>query len=256
LVEAIMVIVITGIVAGVVATFVARPIAGYLDTVRRAAMTDAADLALKRMAQEIRTALPNSVRVDGSGLALEFIPAAEVGAYLAEPSPTAGNSISLFGSANIPAVASGSAKPQLVIYNTGQSGLNAYVGGNRRDISSAAGSVSAIAYSGAAFPEESPSQRFQIVSALEAGVTGGPVSFVCNLSEGKLYRYVGYGYSASQAVPPSGGARALMMDKVSGCHFSWENALVTNGLASLSLTLTREGESITLQHQLHVSNLP
>ena len=47
LVEAIMVIVITGILAGMVAVFIKAPVDGYVDSVRRAELTDAADTALR-----------------------------------------------------------------------------------------------------------------------------------------------------------------------------------------------------------------
>ncbi len=81
LIEMIMAIVITGIVAGIVAVFIARPVEGYIDSVRRGEMTDVADLALKRMSLDIRTAVPNSVRVDSTGRFIEFIPARDGGRY-------------------------------------------------------------------------------------------------------------------------------------------------------------------------------
>jgi MSHA biogenesis protein MshO len=67
LVEAIMTIAIIGIIGGIVAVFIRAPILGYRDTVDRAELTDQADLALRRMARDIRLALPNSVRVNDSG---------------------------------------------------------------------------------------------------------------------------------------------------------------------------------------------
>jgi MSHA biogenesis protein MshO len=66
LVEAVMTIAIIGIIGGIVAVFIRAPILSYRDTVDRAELTDQADLALRRMARDIRLALPNSVRVMGS----------------------------------------------------------------------------------------------------------------------------------------------------------------------------------------------
>jgi MSHA biogenesis protein MshO len=63
LVEAVMTIAIIGIIGGIVAVFIRSPILSYRDTVDRAELTDQADLALRRMARDIRLALPNSVRV-------------------------------------------------------------------------------------------------------------------------------------------------------------------------------------------------
>ena len=71
LVEAIMVIVIIGILGAIVAVFIRAPIQGYVDSVARAEATDEADLALRRMARDIRLALPNSVRVNAAGTAID-----------------------------------------------------------------------------------------------------------------------------------------------------------------------------------------
>ena len=51
LVEAIIVIVITGILAAIVAVFIRAPVDGYFDSVRRAELTDTADVALRRLHQ-------------------------------------------------------------------------------------------------------------------------------------------------------------------------------------------------------------
>jgi MSHA biogenesis protein MshO len=67
LVEAVVTIAILGIVAGMVAVFIRVPFLSYRDAVDRAELTDQADLALRRMARDIRLALPNSVRVSTSG---------------------------------------------------------------------------------------------------------------------------------------------------------------------------------------------
>lgn len=63
LIELIVVITITGIIAVVLGQFILRPIQGYEAQVRRAELVDAAEIALRRTAQEIRQALPNSVRI-------------------------------------------------------------------------------------------------------------------------------------------------------------------------------------------------
>ena len=83
LVEAIVVIVIIGILGAIVAVFITAPIQGYADSVARAAALDEADLALRRMAREIRLALPNSVRVNADGSAIEFLLTKTGGRYLA-----------------------------------------------------------------------------------------------------------------------------------------------------------------------------
>jgi MSHA biogenesis protein MshO len=63
LIELVVVITITGIIAVVLGTFIVRPIQGYQAQVRRAELVDAAEMALRRTARDIRQALPNSVRI-------------------------------------------------------------------------------------------------------------------------------------------------------------------------------------------------
>jgi MSHA biogenesis protein MshO len=65
----ILVIVITGIIGGIVAVFLRLPVQGYVDSARRAEMTDIADTALRRISRDLRIALPNSVRVAGPATA-------------------------------------------------------------------------------------------------------------------------------------------------------------------------------------------
>ena len=67
LLEAVLVIVITGIIAAIVAVFIKLPVDSYLDSARRAELTDVADTAVRRMARDIHLALPNSVRNPGDG---------------------------------------------------------------------------------------------------------------------------------------------------------------------------------------------
>jgi MSHA biogenesis protein MshO len=64
----IMVIVITGVIAGMVAVFIRSPVEGYFGTVRRAALIEEADSALRLVARDMQSALPNSIACTGSGL--------------------------------------------------------------------------------------------------------------------------------------------------------------------------------------------
>jgi MSHA biogenesis protein MshO len=250
LVEMIMVIVITGIVAGMVAIFIARPVEGYVSSVRRAGMTDVADLALKRMALEIRTAVPNSVQVTSSDQ-IEFIPARTGGRYCTESDGCSDTlSFSFIGSGGDtfdvlgPAVTV-VANDWLVIYNTGQSGLDAYgVGPNRRAVTTSAGTVSALAFSGTVFPFTSPSNRFQLVP------NAGPVKFKCANNE--LRRYDSYGWTHTET---GTGALLASADTLT-CTFTYAQSNATDGLVGLLLTLTREGETVNLRHQIHVDNMP
>ncbi|HEX9585157.1 MAG TPA: prepilin-type N-terminal cleavage/methylation domain-containing protein [Gammaproteobacteria bacterium] len=66
LIELVVVITISAIIATILGVIIVRPIQGYQAQVRRAELVDAAEMSLRRMGREIRQALPNSVRVRDS----------------------------------------------------------------------------------------------------------------------------------------------------------------------------------------------
>jgi hypothetical protein len=82
----IMVIVITGILSGMVAVFIKGPVESYFDMARRAELTDVADTAVRRMARDIRSSVPNTLRnpTDGSDQCIEFVPAKAGARYRAD----------------------------------------------------------------------------------------------------------------------------------------------------------------------------
>jgi MSHA biogenesis protein MshO len=65
------------------------PIDAHFDTARRAALSDQADTATRRMARDIRKALPNSIR-NPSANCIEVVPIRTSGRYQADVDTTAG----------------------------------------------------------------------------------------------------------------------------------------------------------------------
>ncbi len=124
LVEAVIVIVITGIIASMVAVFIKTPVDAYFDAARRAELTDAADTALRRIGRDVRLALPNSVRPHGAGMAaIEFLQTTAGGRYDADAADTGGcfttgcTGIVTFGGLTPAATAIAVNSDRLVIYN-------------------------------------------------------------------------------------------------------------------------------------------
>ena len=276
LVEAIIAIVITGIVAGIVAVFIVRPVQGYLDTVRRAGMTDTADTALRRMAYEIRSAVPNSVRVDPTGRFVEFIPTRDGGRYRAQrdgagcavASPADPifdvDDCSAAGASRFDVLGppvTGFNGDFVVIFNTGQAGLDAYQPGQNRRMIFTAGSKVWFQPTATVFPPfESPFQRFQIVPGT------GPVSFGCVPAAAApgngglaLHRFSSYrsGNDNWSAQPVAlTGQSALLASDLATCGFTYQALSAANGLLILRLAVQRENETITLVHEVHVDNTP
>ncbi len=291
LVEMIMVITITGIIGGIVAMFLRAPIQQYTDVARRADMTDIADTALRRIARDLRTALPNSVRVTSSGgtIYLEYLETIAGGRYNSVTAPAdclnAGGCTTLTTTGDLVTGAAGAASTTLIgggAITLGTSRLVVYnqYNNSANDCSSLNPSVYCAAVSGgapvitgvtnsAANANEdqisfaahtflpaggSPYNRFQIV--------GQPVTYACTPG-GALTRYWGYAIQAGQpndvaATPLSGASHALLATSVSTCGFAYDAFVVAQrfGLVTVNLGITRDGETVTLYSATHVSNVP
>ena len=124
MIEAVMVIAITGIIASMVAVFIKTPVDAYFDSARRAGLTDAADTALRRIGRDVRLALPNSVRPHGAGVAaIEFLQTTAGGRYDADAADTGGcfttgcTGVTAFGGLTPAATAIAANSDRLVIYN-------------------------------------------------------------------------------------------------------------------------------------------
>lgn len=261
LVELIVVIAITSIIAAVVAVFIRRPVEGYADAARRASLTDEADTALRRMTRDLRLALPNSVRVYGGGQFVEYIETSGGGRYRAEPDSGGGGDTLDFSAADSsfdvlgpsPVLATGN---QIVVYNLYNTGTtsNAYFGDNRAALTSTAAPPVAIASK--LFPEPSPAKRFHVVT--------GPVTYGC--VGGQLLRYWGYPYSQEApgaAVPPAGGSSAVLAGNVGGCQFVYTAGALTERIGTVSIVLQIDSipaggglERVRMFQQAQVSNAP
>ncbi len=292
LVELVTAMVLTGILSAAAAVFLRVPIAGYFDVARRAALTDIADLAVRRFSRDVQTALPNSVRVAGACTGattcyVEFLETRTGGRYREEPSggatqcpPGAGaytdalqigsvdNCLRSLGPVpDLAAIVAGGAGDFLVVYNLGPgfAGADAYAsgavtGGNKSRITAVAAGggpnpEDRIDFQNLAFPLASPDRRFHIIS--------GPVTYACNPVAQTLTRHWGYAISGGQVAPPAGGSSALLANGVTGCSFTYAPNVVAqrNGVVSIRLELTQTDpvgtpERVTLFSQVHVSNVP
>lgn len=265
LVELVVAITILAIVGAMVGVFMRRPVEGYIDAANRAELTNKADSALRRIARDVRLALPNSLRVATVGTTqyLEFLITSGGGRYRAVvdgTAPVAANVLD-FSSADttfevlgpMPSIANGNL---IVVYNLFSSAAtatsNAYnpgAGINRAAVTGVAGNVVSIAAT--QFPFESPSNRFQVVT--------GAVTYECNPTLQQIRRHAGYAIALAQPTPP-GGTPALLVDGVTACGFTYDNAATNatlrTGVVSMSLRLTQAAESVNLVQQVHVDNVP
>ncbi|NDP40914.1 MAG: type II secretion system protein [Rhodoferax sp.] len=260
LVELIMVIVIMGVIGATVAVFMKSPIDAYFDTARRSGIADVADTTVRRMARDIRKALPNSIRLSGTSC-IEFIPTRTGGRYRAQDI-AAGDETSLkFDAADLSFNMLGlnSALPTdqqirpndvVAVYNLGIAGSDTYAGDNTAVISSVVDGTETIVNmlsNTTKFPLASGSNRFHVIPGDEK-----IVSYLC--SGGKLYRNANYAYSPS-CPAPTVGTTPLIANEAT-CNFSYSAADIRNGLVQLQLTFTNSGETVSIYHEVHVNNTP
>jgi MSHA biogenesis protein MshO len=274
LVELIMVIVIMGVIGGMVSVFMRSPIDAYVDSARRAALTDVADTAVRRMARDIRKALPNSLRQSiapaaANNQCIEFIPTMSGGRYRAEQNGAGGGDIldftiadtgfDMLGANNPPAGQAIAANDFIAVYNLGIPGSDAYAGENTALVTGVAAGALAnetnITIAATQFPLASGSNRFHVIPAAET-----MVSYVCN--GGSLWRRASNvaTTAATNVVANScsvAGA-TLLANNVAACNFVYNGSdLQRNGLVQLGITFTDgSGETINLYHEVHVSNAP
>lgn len=272
LIEMIVAITITGIVAASIAVFMRTPVESYAATARRAWLTDVADTALRRIARDVQAALPNSLRPLGSGQNLELLPTTTGGRYDHDAAEAAGcfaggcTGLATLGSAigaNNELVGQ-----RLVVYNLhandgndcGANHPSAWCGNNSAPItgSTDSGNNDSFAFANTAFrPSTGSPARVFFVAA-------GPVAYVCSgvglqggNGTGELRRYEGYAVAPTPTFPPPGAAGRLLAHRVSACRFDYNPGVTErNGLLSLYLEITEAGERVALHHQVHVNNAP
>ncbi len=278
LVELILVIALSAVVGVMISTVLSRPLEGFVAQSRRAELVDQAALALNRMARDIRRAVPNSVRVEDGGRALELLSISSGGRYL--PNRLDGESLRF-----APGSAAGCTAPGndcqtfrvlvpglsvdgvrwLVLYNTGaESGGVPLAGSNLwaaadtagRHVITPQGTGFAATADGSStllqvsppsgsfvFAYASPQRRFYLADEV--------AGYRCDAA-GRLLRFT----RASLAPAFVADASRVVVDSVSHCSFSYQpGSLRRAGLVGLTLRLT-DGESIELFQQVQVDNAP
>ena len=273
LIEALVVMVITSIIATTIAVFIKLPMTGYVATARRAVLTDVADTVVRRIARDIRLALPNSVRnaYDPATSTqytqcLEFMPTKIGGRYRAVADSTnsnSGNILSFTGVNNnfdmlwpynssssaiatIPPVYNIAAGDIVVIYNDGSVNGNAYMGVNAIQVSNVQAAtapnsttVTFVATTAAGpfynkqLPSASPENQFHVIPA-QTHV----ISYYC--SGNTLYRYTrtltaAWSQPTSCANMTNGATAAVLATNVSTCALQYDQPGSSTGLSRFGI---------------------
>lgn len=277
IIELVVTIALSAIVVSFMSVFISGPVASYNDQTRRAELVDLAENSLRRIARDIRRALPNSVRLSGSGsaVALELLTTVDGARYRDRPPP--GNPAKRLNfSAPDDAFNSVGSFPNIVrpfssnshyisIYNVGVPGADAYELANVITPPGTQIEIDADAISGEDNVQLSPAFQFAFASPQQRMfLVDGAVTYLCDSLAGTLVRYSGYAITADQTDRDSdtellaaGAAATLVANRVNDCNMAYAAGTSQRaGLVSLALAVSDAGETVSLLHQVHVDNVP
>jgi len=275
LIELVITIAVGSVVVAFMALFIVMPMDAYTAQTRRAALVDASDSALRFMARDLRSSLPNSVRIATSGTvtALELLATAD-GARYQDGGPVSNPALVLDFTAADGAFATTVPFTQLTlpwtsnayslsIYNVGVPGANAYQTANVITPAGTTITISAGATANQNLVTLSPAFQFAFGSPEKrVYLVSGPVSYLCDTAAGTLTRYSGYAIESSQptsaaTLSAAGAAAALVAANVGGCQFTYSSGTAQrNALATLTLQITQNGQSVQLLNEVQVVNAP
>ncbi len=289
LVEMVISMVLVSLLAVVAAPMLRLPLAAWLDASRRAGLTTALDTVQNKLADDLRRALPNSVRVRvvGSRVLLETLEVRAWGRHRAGPSGAAqacpavctapgaqdaleaGCNESCFTSIGPLEGDAPVAGTDWVVVNplapAGAAG-NPYFGGNVAVVGGiktrltdvvAAPDGNRIRVAGHSFPSLAASRRFYVVAT--------PVTWDCDPGTQRLTRRWGYPVAAAQPAAFAAAAQAApLATNVAACSIRYVNAgsQGRGGIVHLVLRLsvpaadTQIPESVELVTSLPVSEGP
>ena len=275
LIELVIVIVLSAIVVSFMSRLIVIPINAFTAQKQRAQLGDAADSAMRFMARDLRSALPNSVRtsVSGSVTALEMLatvdgaryqdngPLSNAGLSLDFTMPDAGFSTTVpFSQITLPYSSSNS---YLAIYNIGVPGANAYALANVMTPAGTTITITAGATANAQLVTLNPAFQFSFGSpGKRVYLVSGPLSYLCDTSSGLVTRFSGYTVSATQpvsaaALTAAGASSGVVATNATGCQFTYASGTSQRvGMATLVLQLSSNGQMVQLLQQTHLVNAP
>ncbi len=252
LVEVIAVVVILSIVTVVGSGFVTTTLRAYRDSDARNLLVQRARLVMEQMSRQLRMAVPNSVRVSSTGNCIEFMPLVAASTYRASV-PDVANAASATTSVATVAFTTGLGSARhLVIAPFFPEEIYTFASPAARAGVAALGASphTAVTLNGAhRFVRNSPQRR--------VFVGDDPMRFC--VRAGQLWQDSDYGIAASLLDSPPGGNSALMaLDATpAGQAFAvFPGSEVRRAGATISLRFTSDNNSIDLQQQVFIRNVP
>jgi len=257
LVELIMVIVILSILGVGTTRYVINASQSFVVSAERAKLIATARVAVEKVTRRLRNALPNSVRISTSGRCIEYFPVLR-GAATTSPVLPATSSLStsaidfaVIQPANFAAIAPFASGE---LYVTGAPSPGVITATTLTVIGSHNSIPLATAHT---FTRSSPTQRVYLVT--------NPERF-CVTASDSLVRYTGYGINNTSPIAdtapttPTAAATSLVaenLDIAGAIPFVYTpGTLVGNGLVQVNFAFSKDGESVSMRHEVQIRNVP
>lgn len=268
LIEIVVTMLISVILALGIVTFISDTVDGVLASGNRNKLTSSGRTVVDRLALELHNAVPNSIRAttaDADGdQCLEFIPFEAATNYVDPPFTGGGGDEFEVIDFNPALTYASPAGVQAVIYPDDTDEL--YTGGSPgpralvdaiTDTGGADGKVMVYLDSTHRFSRRSPVDRIYIAMQ--------PVSFC--LEDNNLYRYQNYDFQATQCDPDTASClptsvpdRQLISDTIDNTGLTAFSILPAtlrrNAIISMTLNFTSEGDVVQLKHEIMMRNVP
>jgi MSHA biogenesis protein MshO len=275
LIELILVIVIGAVLAATLAVFMRPAFDSWIALRNRAELSHQATSALRRMRDEIRLAVPNSIRTPGSQC-IELVPTLTGGRLRRAADTANAGAMPLDTSAAttqfdvLTAFSTTPAAGDFVVIDNQNPG-DIYSGANRATITAVAAPPNAafgrhrVTIASTQFPPGYDGHRMVVVPNNQQAVF-----YVCSGADGTLdasgngkgvlARLSRYGFnSAYPAACPNAASGEVLASSVKSCRFIYDpaqGATQQSGFVSMQLEVTRNSESASLVVGAHVANVP
>ena len=263
LIELVVAITITAIILVFVTMFIAAPVKAYDQQSRRTKLTAGPVDAWPLVEADLRVALPNSVRTrrNGSFVALEMLNVNDVARYM-EPTSLPFKIAGVMR--NTPSPNGTMNGVYLSVGNTGLAGANAYT------LTGSMTPASSVQFAVLAANEQrltpAPAANLTATSPKHwVYLVTGPVTYLCDETQGTIRRYSGYAVLPNQTswdstleFTTAGVPSMLVARGITTCNFVvWPLSGGTQQTVALHLTATdATGESVKLLHTYRTEYLP
>lgn len=287
LIELVLVMALMGILAVGLGNLLQHPMNAYADVSRRAELVSFANLAIQRLTRDLRSALPNSIRIDASGRVLELLHTTGGARYRLDPGindpggpnqtnhtlasdtisfggDTSWNVLGRFQNFSFSYGTQLALGTRIAIYPTdtniwseaalGSSPGSITPGTSRITIVNDVDEDQVVLDVAHRFAFESPERRLFVVDT--------PISYLCDIGDQSFWRVSNYAVTQAQptnraALPLAAGQIDRVVDRVESCAFTYVPGTATRtGLVTAEIVLAFAGERVRLLQQIQVPNAP